>query len=329
MNFSKEFDEVLRLIQQKNSILLAVHEHPDGDALGSMLAMFSILLSLGRKKLVMFSKDPIPEYLKFMLHAGEITHDNPTYFFNGTSPDIFLGFDYGDFARLGVDSRTVNSSLIITFDHHPKAKQRGDILIIDDSASSTCEIIYDFFVYKRLRISSSTATALLTGIFTDTGGFAHINTSIKALRAAGDLMRYGASIPNVHKYIFCSKSPEAIKAWGHALGAVARDPKIGMAYTGIAYDEFMSLGGCVDDFEGVANIINLPPDVKFSLFLVECNPSFIKGSLRSESFKKVDVSKIARELGGGGHKYAAGFERTGETLEDVVKLVKQAAIEAI
>jgi nanoRNase/pAp phosphatase (c-di-AMP/oligoRNAs hydrolase) len=75
----------------------------------------------------------------------------------------------------------------------------------------------------------------------------------------------------------------------------------------------------------VANAINLPPETKFSLLLIECEPNFIKGSLRSESFKGVDVAMIARALGGGGHKYAAGFERSGETLENVLELVKKTA----
>lgn len=327
MNFSKEFNEAASLIRQKKNILLASHEHPDGDAIGSMLAMFSALAESPGKNLAVFSKDPVPDYLDFLPNSEVIMHDAAQCFSAGIRPDVFIGFDYGDFKRLGVDKKYIEGSAVITFDHHPHLKQEGDVLIIDDSASSTCEIIYEFFIHARLKITPNTATALLTGIFTDSGGFAHVNTSVRTLRAAGDLLRRGAPLAKIYKETFCNKPLSSLKAWGYALGATRQDQESGMTYVAIAHDKFLELGGCLDDFEGVANAIGLPPEAKFSLLLIECEPNFIKGSLRSESFKGVDVSQIARALDGGGHKYAAGFEQTGKSLENVVELVKQIALE--
>lgn len=327
MNFSKEFSEAASLLRQKNNILLAAHEHPDGDAIGSMLAMFSILSEFPGKNIRVFSCDTVPNYLEFLPNSQVITHDIAQYFLQDKKMDVLIGFDYGDFKRLGVSRKYIEDALMITFDHHPYLKQEGDILIIDDSASSTCEILYDFFVCERFKITPHTATALLTGIFTDSGGFAHVNTSVRTLRAAGDLLRHGASLGKIYKETFCNKQPSSLKAWGYALGAAKHDAESGMTYAVISHDKFEELGKCLDDFEGVANTINLSPETKFSLLLIECEPKVIKGSLRSESFKGVDVSQIARVLGGGGHKYAAGFERSGETAENVIKLVKQAARE--
>ena len=325
MNFSKEFSEVSGLVRKKKNILLASHEHPDGDAIGSMLAMFSALAGLPDKNIAVFSKDPVPDYLLFLPNSEVVLHDILQCFEGSSKPDVLIGFDYGDFKRLGMDKEFVKGAVIVTFDHHPYVKQEGDILIIDDSASSTCEILYEFFVQEKFEISPHAASALFTGIFTDSGGFAHINTSIRTLRAAGDLLRCGASLSKIYKETFCRKQLSSLKAWGYALGAARHDLKSGMTYAVIAYDKFVELGKRLDDFEGVANTINLPPETKFSLLLIECEPKVIKGSLRSESFKGVDVSQIARALGGGGHKYAAGFERSGETAENVIKLVKEAA----
>lgn len=324
MNFSKEFDEVERLIQQKRKILFAIHERPDGDALGSMIAMFSVLRRLAGKETVMFSTDPIPPHLSFLPYSDEIIHDIGDRDFK---PDLFLGFDYGDFLRLGVPETVLSDAVIVTFDHHPLVKQKGDIVIIDSSVSSTCELVYHFLCNAGYRISSRTATALLTGIFTDTGGFAHVNTTFETLRVAGDLLRYGTSLRQIHKHTFSSKSPSALRVWGHVLRGIIRDPDMGMAYGAVTLEDFEKFGSSLDDFEGIVNIINTPPDVRFSLLLVEHKPGVFKGSLRSEPFKRVDVARIARALGGGGHKYAAGFELEGETLKNALERVKIVARE--
>jgi len=320
MKYSQEFSKVAQFIKEKNNILLAVHEHPDGDALGSMIAMFSLLHKFRDKKVVMFSKDPVPPHLAFLPYSERITSQRSEFI-----PDLFLGFDYGDFLRLGVDYNSLGGSVIVTFDHHPPFRQRGDVLIIDTSASSTCEIVYNFIQETGYEISPRMATALLTGIFTDTGGFTHVNTSVRTLRAAGDLLRYGVSMQNLHRHTFSRKSPETLRVWGYVLKDILWDSDVGMTYVAISLDRFRELGSYLDDFEGIVNIINTPPDIRFSLLLIEHKHGVVKGSLRSEPFQGVDVSNIARALGGGGHKYAAGFERSGETLENVLKYVKEVA----
>jgi bifunctional oligoribonuclease and PAP phosphatase NrnA len=322
--FKEEFILISNLIEENDDFLLAVHEYPDGDALGSMIAVFSVLSEIYDKQVVMFSKDPVPDNLRFLPHSEGIVQKDIEL-----SPNILFGFDYGDFARLGLKKSRLNKSVIVTFDHHPYLKQEGDIMVIDEEASSTCEVIYDFFVQAKYTISAQMATALLTGIFTDTGGFSHINTSVKTMRVVGDLLHCGASIPKIYKHTFCSKSPSAMKVWGHVLRNTMRDEETGMAFACLKYDELMILTTNKEDFDGIANTMIMPPDVKFSLLLLEYEPGVLKGSLRSESFKGVDVSAIARSLGGGGHKYAAGFETTGDNIDNVIKLVREIAGEMV
>ena len=320
MKYSREFSKVAQFIKEKNNILLAVHERPDGDALGSMIAMFSLLRKFNDKKVVMFSKDPVPPHLAFLPYSGHIASCRSEFV-----PDLFFGFDYGDFSRLGIDYNSLSGSVIVTFDHHPPLRQMGDVLIIDTSASSTCEIVYNFIQETGYEIFPRMALALLTGIFTDTGGFAHVNTSVRTLRAAGDLLRYGVSMQKLHRHTFSRKSPETLRVWGYVLKDILLDSDVGMTYVAISLDRFRELGSLLDDFEGIVNIINMPPNVRFSLLLIEHKQGVIKGSLRSEPFQGVDVSSIARAMGGGGHKYAAGFERNGETLKSVLERVKVVA----
>ena len=133
MSFDREFEEVSKLLREKKRILLATHQRPDGDAIGSMIGMFLAISELGDKDVVMFSKDPVPDNFKFLPCWDLIMEEIP----RGFSPDILIGLDYGDFGRLGVDENTVRNSIIITFDHHPLNKQKGDVMIIDPLLSST------------------------------------------------------------------------------------------------------------------------------------------------------------------------------------------------
>jgi len=325
MQFQEEFRHISHLIRGRKTILLATHEHPDGDALGSMIAMYSVLRRFPAKKIVMFSQDPVPLQFQFLPYWQDVVSAIPPrdIFY----PDLFFAFDYGDFRRLGIEEGSVRAATMVTFDHHPFGRQRGEVLVIDPLCSSTCELLYYFFSSEGQEISTRTATALLTGIFTDTGGFAHVNTSVQTLRIAEDLLRYGILTSNLHKHTFSNKSPRTIRVWGKILKNISRDEKLGMAYVLIPHGEFTEFGSSLDDLDGVVNVLTLPPDVQFSLLLVEHQPGVVKGSLRSEPFKKVDVSRIAHALGGGGHTYAAGFERQGESLPDVVERVKIVAQE--
>ncbi|OGZ58311.1 MAG: hypothetical protein A3B96_01785 [Candidatus Spechtbacteria bacterium RIFCSPHIGHO2_02_FULL_43_15b] len=332
MSFDREFEEVSKLLREKKRILLAIHQRPDGDAIGSMIGMFLAISELGDKDVVMFSKDPVPDNFKFLPCWDLIMEEIP----RGFSPDILIGLDYGDFGRLGVDENTVRNSIIITFDHHPLNKQKGDVMIIDPLLSSTCELVYNFLIHEGYTISSGAAEALLMGIFTDTGGFSHINTTVKTLSVSAELLGLGVYIKNLHKHAFSNRSLSSVRVWGYVLQNIRYCKDIGMCYAGIDMRGFEELGSRLDDFEGVVNIMNMPPEAFFSLLLIEHKPAVIKGSMRSEPFKRglggkgdgagVDVSKIAKELGGGGHRYAAGFEISGETLENVVEYVKKVAV---
>lgn len=315
-----KFSRAYRLIREKKKILLVTHEHPDGDALGSLLGTFGVLSCLAGKDIAMFSKDPIPLRLRF-LPFWEKIEDHIRFV-----PDLVLAFDYGSFHRLGIKREMLGGALIIAFDHHPVGRQEGDVSIIDTASSSTCEILYWFFEEQGYRMNLQVATALLTGILTDTGGFAHVNTSVRTFEAAADLLRYGPSLPRIHQRIFETKTLQQIRAWGRALKNLVIDEETSMAYAAISLGQLQQLGCSPHDFEGVVNILQMPSQARFSLLLIEERRGFIRGSLRSEPFKGVDVSKVAGSLGGGGHRYAAGFERTGETIEHVVKLVKRVAM---
>ncbi|MEX0877365.1 MAG: bifunctional oligoribonuclease/PAP phosphatase NrnA [Candidatus Spechtbacterales bacterium] len=296
-----KFVEAKRIIEDSEHILLAGHMNPDGDSLGSVLGLRqAIEENLGKSTTPYLAGDPLPESLNF-LPGCELLRDSISQ-----QPDLIIGFDYGDFARLGIPEDVVEGTKIITFDHHPESAQRGDVKIIETDFSSTTEIVYSFLLSAGWHVSQKTALCLLTGILTDTGFFAH-NTSARTLKTAGELLDRGASLHMVHSKTFAGKSSEVLNVWGNLLQKMQKDSKYNFSYTLISFDEFVKYGIVLDDLTGLISIMNNAHETGFSVLAVEYERGKIKGSLRSDKFKDVDVSRIAQKLGGGGHKYAAGF----------------------
>lgn len=169
--------------------------------------------------------------------------------------------------------------------------------------------------FADAEITKEIATSLLAGIFYDTGGFKHENTTAEALEASAELLKKGARIDKIALHLFGKKSPNAIKAWARALDNARFDPDKKMVFSVITEEDLKDINVNEDDlFEGFVEMLNTMPQSKFALFLRQ-EGDMVKGSLRSESHKKVDVSKIARSFGGGGHKLASGFGIKGKLVK--------------
>ncbi|MEX2144993.1 MAG: bifunctional oligoribonuclease/PAP phosphatase NrnA [Candidatus Spechtbacterales bacterium] len=316
----EKFYRTAETIKSSNHILIAGHTNPDGDSIGSMLGLYGAIKESMGKEVLLYSADPVPASLRFLPGADVITPKIKWY------PDLIIGVDYGDFHRLSIPHEMTDGAQIITFDHHPFNKQRGDIKIIETGFSSTAELIFAFLRTVEWKISEETATCLLTGIFTDTGGFVHA-TSPNTLEAAAELMKLGAPIQKIYSETFAGKTQKILNVWGEFLGKIEIFPEYGLGAIFIPFDEFKKSGIILEDFTGLISMLNLIEETKFSIFAIEYESGKIKGSLRSDKFKEVDVSKIAKLLGGGGHKYAAGFdiEASGMTegREKILNAVKK------
>lgn len=314
-----KFTKALSMIKDSECIVLAGHTSPDGDSMGTLLAMSNAIKENLDKKIITYSTDVVPSSLGFLHGVGNLTSKIDWY------PDLIIGFDYGDFERLNLPEDKIQGARIITFDHHPISSQRGDLKIIETEISSTAELVYEFLKSVGWSISKNTATCLLTGIVTDTGAFVH-KTSARTLKNVGELVNYGAPLGAIYTKTFTNKSPQALNIWGAFLKNVTTHPKYKFIAAYIPYTEFKKYGIVLDDLTGFISILNLIQDARFSIFAVEYEDGKIKGSLRSDKFKDFDVERIARFFGGGGHKYASGFTFEGsiEELEkEVLKVVEK------
>ena len=159
-------------------------------------------------------------------------------------------------------------------------------------------------------IDKVVALNLLTGIFTDTGGFRHANVTSDTLEIAAELLRRGARLDLISRFTMSRKDLPKLRVWAMALEHARFDEKRKVVYTVVTAEDLEKAGAREEDLEGVAELLNTIPEAKFSMLLKQRGGE-VKGSLRSEPHKGVDVSEIARSFGGGGHKLAAGFKFDG------------------
>ena len=156
---------------------------------------------------------------------------------------------------------------------------------------------------------------LLLGILSDTGTFQHSNTSSRVMEIASDLMKKGAPLNKIISTTFTNRNIATLKLWGRAFEKAKINPESGMIVSVITLKDLEDCEASNDDIAQVASILNTVPGTKFSLILSERPGGIVKGSLRSEEYKDTDVSKIAAQFGGGGHKLASGFEIKGKIVE--------------
>jgi len=302
-------ENLKEIIENKKSFLLIGHEKPDGDSIGSLLAFGGILRSLGKSvRLVM--KDPIPTVFSFLDGADAIENT-----FDPEKIDAVCLLDNGDARRTGFIEifPSLKNKPIINIDHHPRNDlwKIAQLNIIIESASSTCEILYEIAEKLNIALNSETATALLLGFYGDTGGFRHANTSTNVLRVTSELLKRGGKLKRISDNISGSKSISTLRLWGIALNKLVYNQKIGVSFSVLDYEDIIAAEASEDEVSGLVNLLNSAPESKVALLLYETENGKLRGSLRTED-DNIDLSLLARYLGGGGHKKAAGFTIDGK-----------------
>lgn len=318
------FDQAAMALKKAQRVLFTTHERTDGDDLGSVLALAHHLIKDG-KKVSLVIKGGVPPSLSF-LPGSEIVREqleepqSPGKQLHGQTIDY--NFDLivisgcSQFERIGISAIARLPAPKLNIDHHPDNELYGDVNVVDPNKSSVAELVYDLFQYCGWKIDATIAVCLLTGIFTDTGSFMHSNTKDSTLQAAAYLMKKGARIDTVTKHTYKGKSADTLKAWGRALENTYYDAKQKIIYSVISAEDMKELDDLpASAFEGLVETLNKVPEAKFALFLKQ-DGNIIKGSLRSDVHKGTNVSEIAHQFGGGGHKWASGFSVAGKLMKD-------------
>jgi phosphoesterase RecJ-like protein len=308
--FVVEFRNLKYIIENAERILLVAHTRPDADTVGANLALREYIQSLG-KTVDIACFDSFPKNLEELFSADFIdleTIDLSQYSTIIACDSVDRGFDR-------VASTLSNDQMIVLIDHHPNIFLKGDVVIIDTDYSSSSELIYFFFQQHAIKITPTIATMLLTGIIFDTGGFQHRSVSSDVMDAASDLVKKGGRLATISKVLFSHNSLSALKLWGKAFCKAKLNSKSGMIVTAVTQADIDECQASAEDIYQVASILSTVPNAKFSLVLSERPDNIIRASLRSISDHNIDVSAIAKQFGGGGHRLASGFEIPGKIHE--------------
>lgn len=318
----EQFNQITLILKNAKKVLVASHQNPDSDAVASVLALYRAFKNRGLETMA-FLPDEAPGNLGFLPGFFEIKTNIGSF-----EPDTIVCLDYGDFRRLKLPENisALRNCHIITIDHHLESDQRGEVLVLEPSFSSTSEIIYHWYKHENLEIDKDVATLLLTGIFSDSGGFCHASTTPGTMNIVSELLLKGAPFNKiVRQTIHYQKPLNLCRVWGQVLARTKIDEVTGLAYSSLNSEDLTKSGVKMADFDGITNIISAASRINLGMFLVEYEKGMIKGSLRSEPSAGKNVAQIVKSLGGGGHQYAAGFTQAGsvdEVLKKVLNLIK-------
>lgn len=316
------WNDLSSLIKRHTTFLISSHQSLDGDCVGSELAFFWYLTSLG-KKVVVYNHDPVPSKFDFLHHAdiirtGKLSADEAAGF------DVFVVLDCSNLRRLGWDTAGYAGVPSINIDHHRDNTLFGTVNIVDTRASATGELLYRFFTEERIAFPPGVAEALYAAIMTDTGGFRFPNTTSRILHICADLAEKGADPSKVYEKVYASHSATALLLQSRVWSTLKfhLDGKVCCMEMPMAL--LAELGAPYSDSEGLADCTITAADVEVGI-LTKYTETETHFSLRSKG--AVDVGRIAQKIpGGGGHSSAAGCTiklSHAKALEQMLAIVKQ------
>lgn len=307
-------DRALATLKQGRKIKCICHRNPDGDAIGSLTGIAQLLeANLPNIPVELYCTDPSPPTFAFLPFVQRIRQD-----LLPTEGDVFVFLDSAEPKLMEFHEAFPHifggSWPSVSFDHHPTNTKYAAVNIVIPDASSTCEILVSFADFCGWALTPDIATSLLNGIYTDTGGLLHSNTSSRVYRTVARLLRSGARQQAIVQNVFRSAKISTLRLWGRVLEKISVSPE-GGAISALTEGDFLATGADYSELTGAIDYVNAVPGMRFSLVLAERGGK-VKGSLRTLR-DDVDVSKMAAKFQGGGHKKAAGFAVVGKLVPEV------------
>ncbi|ANS74041.1 exopolyphosphatase [Paenibacillus yonginensis] len=311
-----EFQSAVDYIKKHDDFLIVSHVQPDGDAVSSTLAVGWLLSCLG-KKYVMVNEGPIPRRMSFLWHADQIV-DLSALPLSRTYQHVIC-VDCADFKRVGTTKQYfAEDAVLLNIDHHPTNDAYGAVNVIVPGAAATAEILFDLIARVGVELDQDAATAIYTGMLTDTGGFRYSNTSPKVMSIASKLLEYGIDGPWISEHLLEQMTYPQLRILSIALNKLQLSEDGKLAWVSITDADMQAAGAIHEDLEGIVNYPRNITGVEVGMLFKVINDQAVKVSMRSAG--KVDVAAVAQSFGGGGHVRAAGA-RLEASLEEAVAAV--------
>ncbi len=307
--------ELLHFLKKENDFVIATHISPDGDALGSSLALSMALESLGKKTIV-YDKDRVPEFYKFLPGSGRFTDSIQNSKFK--IQNLIL-IDCNDAERAEIGKLQFTSSAVI--DHHETARDFGDIKWIDPKAPATGLMIFYLIKELGVTVTKEIAENLYAAIAIDTGAFRYSNTTPAVLRVSAELIEAGADPSYIAENLYERWTESRLKLLLKVLNTLEIHNDI--AITHVTLEMFRETGAAIADTENFPEFPRKLRSIKVSALFREIEDNYYKISLRSKG-RDVNVAKIAEMFGGGGHSNAAGCK-----IRSDFKAAKEAFLKAV
>ncbi len=321
----KIISRIIEVLDQCKTFCIVGHMRPDGDCIGSQLALALALLDQG-KQVTVWNQDPIPGKYKFLNSQGLWSQPRP-----GGKFDCVIATDCASYERLGrVGEFIQNRGVFINIDHHVSNPRYADINWVSPRDPSCGELIHRLLKMARWRVTKPIADLLFTAISTDTGSFQYPSTRSGTFHAGADLVTRGADLSRICHEVYQSYPLSRVQLLRHVFGTFRLADKDRIAWFWLRKRDFQRTGSASDDTEGLIDHIRAIEPVVVACVFEELEPDFTRISFRSKS-PDVNVSEIAAQFGGGGHPAAAGARVKGNpsvVQRKIIAAIKQALLKA-
>ena len=310
--------EIIEAINEGRSFLITAHVRLDGDALGSELAMYLMLKKLG-KDVVVYNQDHTPERYRFLPSAQNIVHNIN----NVEQYDVGIVLDCSDLARVGDEEDKIGKiKRLINIDHHISNNGFCSLKMLDAHASSTGELVFRLMREMRFKMSKDICTNLYSAIITDTGSFRYSSTTNETFFAVGNLVENGADPQWIAENVYENDSPARLKLLAKAMATLSLDLESKVGSLVVTQKDLLETGAAWEHTEGFVDIPRTVGGIEVSILYTQRGDNNFKLSLRSKA--KVNVEKVAKKFGGGGHIHASACWMKGD-----IESIKSQIIKAI
>jgi phosphoesterase RecJ-like protein len=317
----KIIDRLLEEIGQHETFCIVGHIRPDGDCVGSQLAMTMALLDKG-KKVVCWNEDSLPQKLRFL--DQEKLLEKPK---SGCQFDCVIAVDAASLERLGRTAECIKDrKVLLNIDHHPSNTRFADINWVSAREPSSGELIFRLLKYANWPITKPIADCLFTAVSTDTGSFQYPSTRPSTYHTAAELVKKGANLARICNEVYQSYPLTRVRLLKHVYNKFRLTHKDQIAYFWLKKADYARTGANKEDSEGLIDHVRDIEPVVVACVFEELEPELTRVSFRSKS-PQVDVNEIASQFGGGGHSAAAGARIPGSPLSAqrrVVAAIKKA-----
>lgn len=322
-SYAVQLDQALSFMKSADRFLVVSHVQPDGDAISSTLVVDWLLRKLG-KSTVLINESELPSRLSYLDNVATIINyktDTPEQKF-----DSIIAVDCADFKRIGEVAACFSADYrLLNIDHHPTNNGFGTVNLIRENAAATVEILFDLIESSGIELDLSTATAIYTGLLTDTGGFRYSNTSPRVMEIGSKMLALGVAGNELADLLLERMTLAKLKLLKLSLNRLSFTDNLEIGWLYIGKDDIKECGAVPEDLEGIVNYALNVDGVEVGILFKEAEDGSVKASLRSAG--KANVAEIAQAFGGGGHVRAAGCrleQSLPQAIDQLVEAVRKA-----